>query len=70
MNVHLLLINTAIFVHPFLLEMELLLNSYSSSIIVDGTVAQYSCTTDYRLSGKDTRICENIGTGGVWSNLT
>lgn len=41
--------------------------SSNSSIIVEGTVAQYSCDTGYRLSGTDTRVCENNGTVGLWS---
>ncbi|XP_064387701.1 sushi, von Willebrand factor type A, EGF and pentraxin domain-containing protein 1-like isoform X3 [Halichondria panicea] len=40
----------------------------SSFIILEGTVAQHSCNTGYRLSGNGTRLCSNNnGTAGVWS---
>ena len=38
-----------------------------SSIILEGTVAQHSCNTGYRLSGNGTRVCNNNGIAGVWS---
>ena len=35
-----------------------------------GAIATHSCASGYRLDGPEVRICEKVGTNGVWSGET